>query len=884
MGTNITRDHFVYEEYMEIPDDPDTEEKKRPRTWKISMKEFYNFILQERGGSLKSNHKGPQHDLHEYKSFRNKKKKVAQRQNLPTDNAMWNTKVNWDGYVWTIKPQQTSRVIMLQRLDENGKSISIPFPKELRQKEKKNPILYGGRLKLFYLCDQGVKIENNDLRWHERKESQKKYCSVSFKQSMDHAVTGEPMNEVGKKRILPSSFTHGKRCYSQRYYDAMAVVLARQRPDLFITVTGSTLCAEMERLRDKRPTQEMICIANRIFAIKLKSFMQDIVKKQIFGRIVGEIWIIEYQKRGIPHAHICLCLDARDKLRHGTNFQRTNDFVDQMIWAEVPVAAEDDKRPDGWRHADAHRQDRWCCDEIIDPSDATNDDEEEELEKIEERMMEFHNNNERTFVIQHSGCTQESTQSMQIDSLEEDSMRSVTESKVKSHDKVLDSDDEKQSFVPLSQDSDFLSAEEDGENGTETQDSDFSDEEHDAGNGMENSSQWKGCMQDPEDFEFSEDEDIEDPIDPNDETMEDILDEFLQDNDNSQPKQWWKKKPWNQSLSEFVVSRMAHDPCGSHVPGGRYCRCMKKGKCKAKMPRDIREDTDGTVDGYAAYRRREYLLEEDNMMPTKRKFVSRWTKGGKRAKNGIQCDIDGRWIPGYNPAVLMKYRLHINVEYCGSIKAINYLYKYIYLHILFKNSIHLCVGTKEQIKHISMVFMYYLTKKIQRKSLMSLKQYKEEEDEIKLHKYGRILTANECHYRIAGFKQHHLYPSVTRLKFFVPEKKRIVVEEGSVVTEEFVMQQLEDSEYFRWMKRNQYEYDIWQEFESIVATGTYDKLDLMMKMKRKLGYSMFCMDRKDGEDVLCRMKDVIMGNPEEDLPFAFEMTYEEFGKRYQNFS
>ena len=128
MGTNITRDHFVYEEYMEIPDDPDTEEKKRPRTWKISMKEFYNFILQERGGALKTNHKGPQHDLHEYKSFRNKKKKVAQRQNLPTDNAMWNTKVNWDGYVWTIKPQQTSRVIMLQRLDENGKSISIPFP------------------------------------------------------------------------------------------------------------------------------------------------------------------------------------------------------------------------------------------------------------------------------------------------------------------------------------------------------------------------------------------------------------------------------------------------------------------------------------------------------------------------------------------------------------------------------------------------------------------------------------------------------------------------------------------------------------------------------------------------------------------------------------
>ena len=105
---------------------------------------------------------------------------------------------------------------------------------------------------------------------------------------------------------------------------------------------------------------------------------------------------------------------------------------------------------------------------------------------------------------------------------------------------------------------------------------------------------------------------------------------------------------------------------------------MKNGKCGAKMPRDIREDTDASVDAYAAYRRREYLIDKENTMPTKEKFVSRWTKGGKRAKNGQMFEFDASWLPGYNPALLMKYRLHINVEYCGSIKAINYLYKYIY--------------------------------------------------------------------------------------------------------------------------------------------------------------------------------------------------------------
>jgi len=141
--------------------------------------------------------------------------------------------------------------------------------------------------------------------------------------------------------------------------------------------------------------------------------------------------------------------------------------------------------------------------------------------------------------------------------------------------------------------------------------------------------------------------------------MDEVMDEFLESlDDEEKKKQWWRKHPWEQSLSEFVVSRMSHDPCGQHVPGGRYCRCMKKGKCGAKMPRDIRDQTDASVDAYAAYRRRTCLFEdENNPMPTKKKYVSRWRKDGKRGKKGQLFEFDARWLPGYNPAVLMKYRL-----------------------------------------------------------------------------------------------------------------------------------------------------------------------------------------------------------------------------------
>ena len=75
----------------------------------------------------------------------------------------------------------------------------------------------------------------------------------------------------------------------------MAVCLAKKRPDLFITMTGTTITRELYRLKDGRTENELVELANRIFALKLKELMHDIVKKHIFGRVVGRIWVIEYQ-------------------------------------------------------------------------------------------------------------------------------------------------------------------------------------------------------------------------------------------------------------------------------------------------------------------------------------------------------------------------------------------------------------------------------------------------------------------------------------------------------------------------------------------------------------------------------------------------------------
>ena len=49
----------------------------------------------------------------------------------------------------------------------------------------------------------------------------------------------------------------------------------------------------------------------------------------MLGKIKGTIHVIEFQKRGLPHAHILLICDDRDK-------PRTVEDFDRIAQAEVP--------------------------------------------------------------------------------------------------------------------------------------------------------------------------------------------------------------------------------------------------------------------------------------------------------------------------------------------------------------------------------------------------------------------------------------------------------------------------------------------------------------------------------------------------------------------
>ena len=75
-------------------------------------------------------------------------------------------------------------------------------------------------------------------------------------------------------------------------------------------------------------------IVARVFKIELDELLHDLRHKSHFGRVIAIVYTIEFQKRGLPHTHILLFLDPKDKCPSPTN-------IDGIIMAEIPNPNED---------------------------------------------------------------------------------------------------------------------------------------------------------------------------------------------------------------------------------------------------------------------------------------------------------------------------------------------------------------------------------------------------------------------------------------------------------------------------------------------------------------------------------------------------------------
>lgn len=193
---------------------------------------------------------------------------------------------------------------------------------------------YGGPLFQQYIVDEAVKLQDSRLGYLASKTGQNQIRADrynSLRQGLAETADDEP--HLGRSIILPSSYIGGPRYMREIYQDAMAIVRDKGGPSLFITMTTNPKWTEIvNSVKINQVAADRPDIVARTFNCKIKEFLHDMIQRQILGVVIAYTWVVEYQKRGLPHLHSLFIL-------HPSSKPRTPDDYDIMVSAEIPNQA-----------------------------------------------------------------------------------------------------------------------------------------------------------------------------------------------------------------------------------------------------------------------------------------------------------------------------------------------------------------------------------------------------------------------------------------------------------------------------------------------------------------------------------------------------------------
>lgn len=180
------------------------------------------------------------------------------------------------------------------------------------------------------MVDSYLQVEANDLNFARFKQN--KLRAELYQSLADHVANLENNANVpaGVPQILPSSFEGSPRNMAEICKDAKAIFAKWGAPDLFITFTANPNWSEITaNLKSWEQTSDRPDLVARIFKIKLRSLLADVTVHGIFGKSIAHAYTIEFQKRGLPHAHILVTLQSEAKFT-------TAEQIDKFVQAEIP--------------------------------------------------------------------------------------------------------------------------------------------------------------------------------------------------------------------------------------------------------------------------------------------------------------------------------------------------------------------------------------------------------------------------------------------------------------------------------------------------------------------------------------------------------------------
>lgn len=187
--------------------------------------------------------------------------------------------------------------------------------------------LCGGRITQQWIIDQHVRAEKSRLDFFRFNQDKIKACL--YKEVQESLRTGEAAG--GIHVVLPATHGGSPRDLKRQYQDSMAIIRRFGKPDLFVTFTCNPAWPEIVRnLKYGETAGDNPRLCARVFNAKLEAMKKDILENGVLGKVVAHVYVIEYQKRGLPHAHMLIILADQDKPRDA-------DSYDRYVCAEIPA-------------------------------------------------------------------------------------------------------------------------------------------------------------------------------------------------------------------------------------------------------------------------------------------------------------------------------------------------------------------------------------------------------------------------------------------------------------------------------------------------------------------------------------------------------------------
>ncbi|GFQ01175.1 hypothetical protein PHJA_002261400 [Phtheirospermum japonicum] len=134
----------------------------------------------------------------------------------------------------------------------------------------------------------------DEERLHYIRNNQKRLRLDMYKDVRDEMHQGDVQGKsIGKRVILPTSFTGSSRYLFQNYQDALAICRCYGLPDLFLTFTYNAQWDEqaLQLIHGQRSEDRPDIIA-RVFKLKLAQLLNDLMKEAHFGKALAE-WMMQ---------------------------------------------------------------------------------------------------------------------------------------------------------------------------------------------------------------------------------------------------------------------------------------------------------------------------------------------------------------------------------------------------------------------------------------------------------------------------------------------------------------------------------------------------------------------------------------------------------------